>query len=61
MTGQNKTECVDFGTSSSSKEIIGRLSSVSISVADYVQNLGIIIDSALGLDKQVTSVIKGGF
>ncbi len=52
----NKTECVVFGPSSASKEIISRLFSMKISVSDHVKNLGVITDSSLVLDKQVSSV-----
>lgn len=58
---QNKTECIVFGPSSASKEIIGRLTAMWITLADYVKNFGIIMDSSLVLDKQVTSVVKAGF
>ncbi len=55
----NKTECVVFGTSSASKEIISSLASMKISVSDHVKNLGVIMDSSLVLDKQVSSVVRG--
>ncbi len=57
----NKTECVVFGPSSASKEIISRLASMKISVSDHVKNLGVTMDSALVLDKQVSSVVKAAF
>ncbi len=37
----NTTECVVFGPSSASKEIISRLFSMKISVSDHVKNLGV--------------------
>ncbi len=57
----NKTECVVFGTSSASKEIISSLASMKISVSDHVKNLGVIMDSSLVLDKQVSSVVRAAF
>ncbi len=57
----NKTECAVFGPSSASKEIISRLASMKISVSDHVKNLGVITDSSLVLDKQVSSVLRAAF
>ncbi len=57
----NKTECVVFGPSSASKEIISRSASMKISVSDHVKNLGVTMYSALVLDKQVSSVVKAAF
>ncbi len=37
----NTTECVVFGPSSASKEIISRLFSMKIRVSDHVKNLGV--------------------
>ncbi len=48
----NKTECVVFGPSSASKEIISRLASMKISVSDHVKNLGVIMASSLVLDNR---------
>ncbi len=57
----NRTECVVFGPSSASKEIISRLASMKISVSDHVKNLGVIMESSLVLDKQVSSVVRAAF
>ncbi len=57
----NTTECVVFGPSSASKEIISRLFSMKISVSDHVKNLGVIMDSSLVLDKLVSSVLRAAF
>ncbi len=34
---------------------------MKISVSDHVKNLGVIMDSSLVLDKQVSSVVRAAF
>ncbi len=57
----SKTECDVFGPSSASNKIISRLASMKISVSDHVKDVGVIMDSALVLDKQVSNIVMAAF
>lgn len=58
---ENKTEIVLFGRPDLVQVLANSLGPLAPNIGSQVRNLGVIIDGALRLDKQVRSVVKASF
>ncbi len=58
---ENKTEIIVFGPQKIRTNIIKELGNHFPSISSQVRNLGVIIDSELGLSKQINSVVRNSF
>ncbi|KAL0964863.1 hypothetical protein UPYG_G00330070, partial [Umbra pygmaea] len=57
----NKTEVIVFGSSKSQNLISAKLGPLAPYVKSHARNLGVILDSHLNLNKQISSVVKTSF
>ncbi len=56
-----KTEVIIFGPSKIRNSIVSNLDSLTPYVTSHARNLGVIFDSELCLEKQISSVVKNSF
>ncbi len=57
----NKTEVILFGPSKTRNSVAGNLENLTPYIKSHVKNLGVIFDSELCLEKQISSVVKNSY
>ncbi len=57
----DKTEVILFGPSKTRNSVAGNLENLTPYIKSHVKNLGVIFDSELCLEKQISSVVKNSY